>query len=385
MKSSLNTISNIFLIVLITFLPVNSFEVKVKIFSSKLLKDFKINSKCLKIKDEIINDKVSVLVRGKKIVIITNNKLYEDDVFEIEPCNEIFEVIIKKEKRIYKGKLILYLKNDIIIPVNVVDIDDYILSVVEYETQIMKNIEAIKANAVAARSYVLASYNRRHQRDYYHFCDLTHCQLYKGFQNIRDVVKKAVDNTKGYVILYNGKPAWSMYHSICGGKTEDALDVWGYDSMPYLSSIDDKIFNFPLCSFGWGYRWRTKISKKKIGYMLYKSGLIEKKDEVSYISIYNRSKSGRVKNLIIKTNKKLLNIRGIDFYHLVGRRINWFAIKSTLFDVKYDKKYFIFEGKGYGHGVGMCQHGADKMAELGYSWNDIINHYYKNVEIVKIR
>ncbi|MCX7905160.1 MAG: SpoIID/LytB domain-containing protein [Elusimicrobiales bacterium] len=379
-----NIIFSLFLIFL-TILPLYSFEIKVKIFSSKLLKEFKIYSKCLKIKNEVINnDKVNVFIRGKKIVIITNNKLYEDDVFEIEPCNEIFEVSIKKEKRIYKGKLILYLKNNIIIPINVIEFNDYILSVVEYETRVMKNIEAIKANAVAARSYVLASYEQRHKGDGYHFCDLTHCQLYKGFENIREVVRKAVDNTKGYVILYNGKPAWSMYHSVCGGKTEDALDVWGYDSMPYLSSIDDKVSNLTLCSFGWGYRWKTKMSKNKIEDAFLKSGLIEKKEKVYYMYVSSRSKSGRVKFLTIRTNKRILDIRGIDFYHIIGRKINWLAIKSTLFDVKYDKKYFIFEGKGYGHGVGMCQHGADKMAEFGYLWKDIINHYYKNVKIVKI-
>ncbi|HOJ86774.1 MAG TPA: hypothetical protein PLN68_07615, partial [Elusimicrobiales bacterium] len=92
---------------------------------------------------------------------------------------------------------------------------------------------------------------------------------------------------------------------------------------------------------------------------------------------------GRVKSLDIISDKRKIAISGINFYHIIGRELGWMAIKSTAFTVSRDNKYIIFDGKGYGHGVGMCQAGADKMGELGYACKDILNHYYEGIKIVK--
>lgn len=372
-----------FLIVYLASKPLYCLDVKVRLFSSQRLNQVSFYSRCFIIGNENIYGKITATIYDKRIRIIAEKKYYEGERFDIKPCNLEFEMSVGKTKRRYNGSILLYLKKSSIIVVNKVDIDDYVLSVTEYETSSMKNIEAIKANAVAARTYVLASINSRHVGEEYDFCDLTHCQLYKGISKIRDIVRDAFRDTHGYVILYKGKPAWTLYHSVCGGLTEDAFDIWGYDTMPYLVSVEDRINGVWLCSSGWGYRWRTKISIKRLQHVFSKANIINREERLKGILLSSVTKTGRVKNILIITDKKSYELRGIDFYHIIGRNLNWFAIKSTNFTVTYNKKYFIFEGKGYGHGTGMCQTGADKMAELGYSWRDIIEHYYKGVKIVK--
>lgn len=372
-------------LLLIAFLLLNSFEVKVRIFSNKKIKDFKIHSKCFFINGKKDNSNIINLIYSKNAIrIISSKEIYEDKRFKISFCEDDFDVYLGKIKRKYYGSLIVYLNKDEILVVNKIDAEKYIESVLENETSFMKNIEAIKANAVVSRTYLLASLGKRHPNEDYDFCDLTHCQLYRGFDKIRGVVKKAVIETKGYIIYYKGKPAWTMYHSVCGGKTEDAYDIWGYDTMPYLKSINDEIRGNKLCSYAWGYRWRTKISKKRIDRIFFKIGLLKADEKLIDIYVQQKSKSGRVKEIAMLTNnKRLFYLRGIDFYHIFGRNINWLAIKSTKFDIKKDDRYFIFDGYGYGHGAGMCQAGAEKMAELGYKWNEIIKHYYSGVDIVK--
>lgn len=372
------------LILIMFFIFLNGFDLKVRIFSNQKIKELKILSDCFFIdgkSDE--SDVIRVIYLNGVLRILSNKDIYEGSKFNISFCNDKFSVQVGSFKRLYYGKLILYLKNKSIIAVNEIDLENYLISVLENETSSMKNIEAIKANAVVSRTYVVASLNRRHPNEEYNFCDLTHCQLYRGFNKIRDIVIKAVEQTKGYIVYYKGKPPWTMYHSVCGGKTEDAFDIWGYDTMPYLKSVNDEINGHKLCSYAWGYRWRTKISKKRMDKFFHDLKILKNNEKIIDLFVDEVSVSGRVKKIAIKTDKRILYLRGIDFYHLFGRNVNWLAIKSTNFQIKKDKKYFIFEGHGYGHGAGMCQAGAEKMGELGYSWKEILRHYYYNVDIIK--
>ncbi len=373
------------LLFLLSFVFLSSFEVKVRIFSSQEVKKILIYSNCSIIKGEKHNRDLSIDTHNGMIRLFADKKVYYGKDFLIKFCNNEFKIKISNKERNYKGSLYVYLsKASKMVVVNNVDLEDYVLSVVEDETSSIKNIEAIKANAVAARSYVLAAYKTRHGGEDYHFCDLTHCQLYRGVKKFRSSVVKAVKETNGYIITYKGNPIWAMYHSVCGGRTEDAFLLWGYDTMPYLKSVSDKIDGVALCKTGWGYRWRTKISKKRMKDFLLSYHLIDKNEKVVDIKISSFTLSGRVNTITFITDKKSFDMRGVDFYHLIGRKISWLAIKSTWFVISSDKKYYIFDGQGYGHGVGMCQKGADKMAELGYSWQDIIHYYYKNVDIVKL-
>lgn len=193
----------------------------------------------------------------------------------------------------------------------------------------------IKANAIAIRTYAISAM-KRHINDGYNMCDLTHCQLYTGFSNISDKIRNAVEQTKGLIITYKAKPIWAMYHSVCGGMTEDAFDVWRYDTMPYLVSVKDRINGFDLCSDGLGYRWRTKISLRRFQDFL-KKNIIKKNEKFISIGGVVYTKYDIVKYFDIITDKKQYRISGVVFYHLSGRYFGWLAIKSTSFKIFIDK------------------------------------------------
>lgn len=377
-----NTEFNKFFLVFCLFLC--SFDVKVRIFSGSDIKKINIRSSCVYIEGKKENSDIDINLISGKIRITSKDKIFYGKEFHLKFCDNEFAVKFKKTERIYNGDLFIYAEKNNLILVNRLDIEDYISGVIEPETRNIKNIEAIKANAVAARSYVFASYKQRHHDERYNFCDLTHCQLYQGKKVLKKEILKALKDTEGYIITYKSKPVWAMYHSVCGGRTEDASNIWGYDTMPYLVGREDKIHNINLCSEGWGYRWKTKISKKRMLKVLRKARLISENENIKELKVYSTFKSGRVEKLAIITSKRTFYIRAIDFYHIIGRNLNWLAIKSIWFDLSSDDRYWIFDGKGYGHGVGMCQVGADKMAEMGYNWKEIIHHYYSGVKIEKI-
>lgn len=316
-----------------------------------------------------------------KIKLDENNKISFLKEVKLK-INGTVKITSKKKERYYKGTIEVKNLKGFLFMVNTVDLEDYVLSVTDSETRHMRNLEAIKANAVSIRSYAIAAGNR-HEKQGYNFCDLTHCQLYKGFKDIRENTYKAVRETSGVIMEFDKKPIWAMYHSVCGGETENAKDVWNYDTMPYLVSVKDDVGFKTLCSEGWGYRWRTKIRIKRFERFLQKSVFKNKSEKFVEISNIVYTDSGRVKSFDIISDKRKITISGINFYHIIGRELGWMAIKSTAFTVSRDNKYIIFEGKGYGHGVGMCQAGADKMGELGYGYRDILNHYYKNTKMVK--
>ncbi|MEF3281032.1 MAG: SpoIID/LytB domain-containing protein [Elusimicrobiota bacterium] len=361
-----------------------SFDVKVRILSNKKLNNVVLTP---------INDSL-ILMDGKEFknpikIYAYNDEVKVDFMGKLVLKKKNVDISIKEEAKIkftggeryYKGNLNFKSVGGYLFIVNSINIEDYVAAVAAKETANMKNFEAIKANVIAIRTYAIAAANR-HIKEGYNFCDLTHCQLYVGFKDISEKIYKAVKDTEGVIITYKGKPIWAMYHSVCGGRTETGFDVWGYDTMPYLVSVRDEINGKYFCSSAWGYRWRTKISIKKFESFL-KKGIIKKNEKFINIGNVYYTDGGRVREFEIITNRRKISISGINFYHRIGKALGWLVIKSTAFEITREKKYIIFNGKGYGHGAGMCQAGSDGMAGFGYDYKDILKHYYKDIKIVK--
>ncbi len=250
-------------------------------------------------------------------------------------------------------------------------VEDYLKGVIPGEMSPDCNEEALKAQAVAARTYALAR-RGTHKKDGFDICSSNHCQLY--VENSADPrTDRAVNSTKGEVIVYNGEPIMAVFHTDSGGMTEGSEFVWG-TMHPYLRPTKDKnIGTMP---------WTKKISLDELA----KAAAL---DEVKGIKLSplaigkgqgDRSLSGSVLKMKIigKKNKKDVEseIGGVDL-----RRV--FGLKSTLFDVKIVGKEAIFSGFGFGHGVGMSQRGADEMAKTA-SYVDILRHYYNGVTIKKL-
>lgn len=367
-----------FFSLLLLSIPVFSFDIKVKIFSQSKLKEISIES----LKNPVYEkcQKINVRIKNPLIEIQCGNIKKLNKKLEISYEN-YFYITAKDKKRLYTGKISISNEKGFLKIINEIELEKYLVSVVNSETSDLSNYQAYKAQAVVARTYTLANINR-HKSEGYNLCDLTHCQLYKGFKEIRKDVEKAVYETKGEIIIYRGKPIWAFYHSICGGMTEDIKYLWQYEEKPYLKSIYDGNSNVPYCFNAKGFKWRTKIGNKTFENFL-KRNIVSKNEEIKDIKISKTTPSERVLEMEIYTDKRIKKISGIDFYHIIGRDLGWEAIRSTKFKIYKEPNFFVFEGYGYGHGIGMCQHGADRMAELGYDYREIIKHYYKDIKIVK--
>ena len=232
------------------------------------------------------------------------------------------------------------------------DIEEYLYGVLSGEMPSDFNIEALKAQAVAARTYVM--YNQENETSKHKgaaVCtDYTHCQEYKSYEELKKSkgedwiknsypkVKQAVNETKGHIITYNGEPILPLYFSTSSGKTENSEEVFSTE-YPYLRSVDS-----PYDKYAPKY--------------------------ASTLKILNRSDGGSVEK--IKLGNK----------ELTGRDIrNILNLNSANFEIKFDTNSLDFVVKGYGHGVGMSQWGANGMAEEGYKYYEILSHYYKDTTI----
>jgi len=262
----------------------------------------------------------------------------------------------------YRGdfQFISYKNN--VLPLNSIQSEDYLYSVVPSEIGHYFPKEAIKAQSLAARSYLYYGLNHSKYTKFDLF-DNVNSQMYLGMDRENNSINNLIDTTRGEVILYNGKPINALYFSTSGGVTANIEDVWGGNKVPYLRSVNDKGNEYKSPRLN----WEVKISKselsKKMGF------------RVTSLKIL-KTKSNRVYEIRVSGSKtKTLN--GNKFRGIVG----YAKLYSTQFKVRSSGNYFIFTGKGYGHGVGMSQYGAYGLAEKGKNYEQILKHYYKGVKI----
>lgn len=252
--------------------------------------------------------------------------------------------------------------------VNRIDIEDYLMGVINGEISSSWPSEAVKAQVVASRTYALFQ-KSINTGNYYDLETTFMHQVYGGTKNEDVPSAIAVFQTKGEVLKNNGGLIEAFFHSNCGGMTESAKNYFNKDIDYLISTYDEHCKNSPA------YYWRIVMSEAEIEKKL--------KGELGKIKKINASlknSSGRVSKVIITGSKGTKELTGKDFRALMGYSV----IKSTLFTVSKDTNYFIFSGRGSGHGVGLCQWGSKGMALKGVKYKDILNFYYNGAEVVKI-
>ena len=276
--------------------------------------------------------------------------------------------------RRYRGALELRHKSGGLTAVNIVSVDDYLQSTVPEEMPTDWPAEALKAQSVAARSFSLAS-RGRHASEGYDLCTTTHCQLYTGIAAEKTASTAAVRATRGEVLTYGGKPIEALFHTDSGGMTENSEDVWG-SHVPYLRAVRDaQIKTLP---------WTKTISRADLERKLAAKGHhIGKVRSIALSPLAigraakDRTASGRVKIMTVKGTKGTATLSGTTWRSLLG-------LKSTLFDAKLTKDVVTFTGYGSGHGLGISQWGAKRLAETGKSYADILHHYYTGTTLQQL-
>jgi stage II sporulation protein D len=255
--------------------------------------------------------------------------------------------------------------------INELPLEEYLVGLVNSEISSQWPWEAMKVQAVGARTYATFQKGNR-AAELYDVDSGVSDQVYEGTgkEDLRS--RKAVEETEGELLLYQGHPIFAVYHSCCGGETESPENLWpGY--FPYLKSI---ACNFCLDSphFLWDYRVDSETLRKR----LKSAGFLG--STVLEIEVAERSQSGRVWQLVVRSEKGQLAISGKEFRRFLGYDL----LRSTKFGVQKKDGVYIFSGLGWGHGVGLCQWGSKGMAEKGMDYRSILKYYYQNVEVGKI-
>ena len=283
-------------------------------------------------------------------------------------------------RRFYRGTLEFSSDRGLLRIINDIDLETYLAGVVSGEAGDLSKPEAYKAQAVAARTYT-TKLSHNHSKEGYNLCDSTHCQLYRGQGETSQKAREAVYATRGQIVLYEGKPASTFYHSACGGRTEDMAYVWPFEKKPYLISVSDTRLGRAYCAIAPGFRWRTKIYFTGLTRIARSSGWIGAAEEARGLRVSDWGPSGRAYILELYTKDRRIKVSVTDFYHAVGRRETWQAVKSAMFKIIQGKDFVILDGVGSGHGVGLCQWGAEGMARKGFGYKEILKHYYPGTEI----
>lgn len=239
--------------------------------------------------------------------------------------------------------------------------DDYVASVVAGEQHANSPSAALEALAVTARTYALAN-RRRHAREGFDLCDLTHCQVLRP---PTEVSRAASATTRGRVLLYAGRPASVFYTAACGGRTERGDAVWPQATFPFLSSqVDLGCERLP----GWSSELRTADLERA----LRAAGL---NGQLENMRVVARTPSGRAATVQI-SGFAPPEIDGDALRFAVGRMLGWQHVKSTLFEIRRTATGYRFTGRGSGHGVGLCMVGSIRWATQGLTADDILRRYF---------
>ncbi|MFZ3071804.1 MAG: SpoIID/LytB domain-containing protein [Thermodesulfobacteriota bacterium] len=273
----------------------------------------------------------------------------------------------------FRGVIEVRREGNSLMVINEIHLDEYVAGIINNEISSKWHIEAIKAQAVIARTYALFQKEKRKGSLY----DLTSTymdQVYSGADKEDSAVYRAVKDTKGLVLTYDGSLANTVYHSNAGGVTEEASEVWG-TGYPYLESVESE-----YDESGPNYSWELSLSKDRIKDALNKAGYAV--FEVDSIRVEKKTDTGRVKTIIVEdADGAEFALTGEDLRKALG----YATLRSTLFDVeKESSSIFRFSGKGSGHGVGLSQWGAKGMAEDGDDYKDILKHYYPGTKLKRV-
>lgn len=287
--------------------------------------------------------------------------------------------------RYYRGSILLKptVKNGAtqISAINLLPIEDYLLSVVPSEVPRSWPAEALKAQAVAARSYAYANLNKN-QKLGFDVRDTVDDQVYLGVQSESEETNRACAETRGIVLKHNGKVISAFFHSTSGGTTEVSESVWG-KPLPFLKAVYDYDDESP--HFNWQrevklptltnlLQQQPSLSQSQSGPLL--SDGSSRSEKVLALLVVSRypGEAKRVKNLMVVGESRIRLLSGAE-----ARRL--FNLPSTQFSVYQNVDAFIFGGRGFGHGLGLSQWGAKALADRGYNAAQILSYYYKDVTI----
>lgn len=265
----------------------------------------------------------------------------------------------------YRGALRLLARGDVLMLLNVVEIESYLRGVVPAEMQAIWPLEALRAQAVAARTYTLANLD---PTGAYDVCATSDCQVYRGMSVEHPRSDQAVADTAGQVLTYQGAYARTYYHADSGGVIASSAEVWGM-AIPYLSAFRDVVSGGPHSA--WEARLDPAVVALQLAASAYHVGSVQR------VRVLGHSESGRITGLEVIGSAGRVTLDATT----ARRQARAWGLKSTLFTMTGDLSV---RGAGWGHGVGMSQYGARALALDGYAYSQILGFYYPETQLQRL-
>lgn len=307
-----------------------------------------------------------ISMRGAKIEVRDKNNLigsFSEVKILAKTKNCILTVkgiLPSTDSREYDDSFIFRINEKKLQAINYVNLEKYIAGVIEAEGGINAPFEYYKAQAVLIRTYTIKNIYK-HAEEGFDLCDQVHCQAYHGRNAGNENIYKSTMATAGEVLIdQDSVLVMSPFHSNCGGQTSSAGIYWQSD-LPYLQSVKD-----PFCLEQKNATWEKTVNRYDWYKFLKSHGVSNPEKYMTY------ELSGR-KKYFIENKLTMREVR------------EKFGLKSSLFSIHTTGNQVIFNGRGYGHGIGMCQWGAIEMANVGYTYLDIIHFYFQHVSITDYR
>ncbi|WP_372995777.1 SpoIID/LytB domain-containing protein [Lutispora sp.] len=364
----------------------------------------------------------------KRVQIIDDNNnsvfmIYKNQEIKMSPVEQSdVQNLLEFNNTEYRGSICIRTQEDGSLSViNDVKVDEYLYSVVGSEVTPTWHMEALKAQAVAARNYAVINMGKHNDKGF-DLCSTTHCQAYKGFVKEHERTNQAVKETNNELLYYEDKLATTFYHSSSGGHTENSENVWS-DEIPYIRGVDDPFsYGSPNDS------WILELDKGEIKNKLEENNM--NIGDITDINIIETSEFGRALKVEFSGTKSKIVLEKEKVRYLFGTsslKSIWYDIKTdsdiNIYDMDTDSikakrpiglnivsatgqrtvkpssekisvkglfnvenynitpNNYIFDGKGWGHGLGMSQYGAKGMAESGYNYVEILEYYYTGTKV----
>jgi len=279
---------------------------------------------------------------------------------------------LKIGSTVYPGYMVLMKRGSAVQAVNWVEMEQYVAGVVSCEVPRRFSRSAIEAQAVAARSYALAQMRLRHLLSY-DLKDDQSSQVYRGLSGTRSYGVQAAARTRGVVLIHDWKFLSAFYFSTCGGHTAPAAQLPGAPPIKPFECVE-----CDYCRHSPRYKWAVTMPVADVEKALAAAGYVS--GSLQDVRVAERTKGGWVDLVEIVSSEGSRRLSGNAFRRLVGTG----NLYSSKFDVRKSGDEFVIQGRGYGHGVGMCQWGADGLGRLGRNYAEILRYYYRGAEIVKI-
>ena len=326
----------------------------------------------------------------------------------------------RQEQQTFRGTLRFVVEADKVVAINELPVEQYLESVISSEMNATSSPELLKAHAVISRSWLLYQMRKREENvekredGFFSFikkddellrwydreehtlfdvCADDHCQRYQGITRASSpAVASAVKATRGQVLMYDGALCDARFSKCCGGQTEEFQYCWEDTPKPYLVSVSDpfchtndrRILSQVLNDYDQEtpdfYNWRVEYTQAELTELIARNLKLDLGDITDLVPL-DRGKSGRIWRLqLVGTHRSFIIGKELE----IRRALSDTHLYSSCFDVERQNGRFIIKGRGWGHGVGLCQIGAAVMGEKGYSYDDILLYYYRGAEIKRI-